>query len=101
MPSFLHVFASLGGLALIAEHLPIVYHDIPRHVIGASNSQSEKNGEGGVMSWHSNTPEHWGSQGIVEEEDVIFFLFLFNLYFCIHLMYHNVKFQKRYFFFIY
>ena len=70
MPSFLHVFASLGGLALIAEHLPIVYHDIPRHVVGAGNGHSEKNGEGGVFSWQSST-EQWGvaSQGI-EDEDV-------------------------------
>ncbi|XP_033629629.1 baculoviral IAP repeat-containing protein 6-like isoform X3 [Asterias rubens] len=72
MPSFLHVFASLGGLALIAEHLPIVYHDIPRHVVGAGNGHSEKNGEGGVFSWQSST-EQWGvaSQGI-EDEDPAF-----------------------------
>ncbi|XP_038074812.1 baculoviral IAP repeat-containing protein 6-like [Patiria miniata] len=74
VPSFLHVFASLGGLALIAEHLPIVYHDIPRQVVGTTARHSEKNGEGGMMAWHSSTPEHWGSasQGIVEEEDPAF-----------------------------
>ncbi|XP_022103700.1 LOW QUALITY PROTEIN: baculoviral IAP repeat-containing protein 6-like [Acanthaster planci] len=74
MPSFLHVFASLGGLALIAEHLPIVYHDIPRQAAGTTSRHSEKNEEGGMMAWHSSTPEHWGSaaQGIVEEEDPAF-----------------------------
>lgn len=28
MPSFLQVFASLGGLALLAEHLPHAYHQM-------------------------------------------------------------------------
>ncbi|XP_071961824.1 dual E2 ubiquitin-conjugating enzyme/E3 ubiquitin-protein ligase BIRC6-like isoform X2 [Antedon mediterranea] len=45
LPSFLHVFASMNGLALIAEHLPMLYSETPRPEIATSSSVIEKNAD--------------------------------------------------------
>ena len=42
-PSALQVFASVGGLALLAEHLPLLYPDINRQGTNTEVGTSENN----------------------------------------------------------
>ena len=76
IPSFLHIFASLGGLALIAEHLPIVYHDAPRQASSDDarrDRQSDKWADNVNMVWQLSQAanETWAPmEPVVEEMEV-------------------------------
>ncbi|XP_033127778.1 baculoviral IAP repeat-containing protein 6-like isoform X2 [Anneissia japonica] len=48
IPSFLHVFASMGGLALIAEHLPMLYSETPHPEVATTSSVIEKNADDNI-----------------------------------------------------
>ncbi len=89
IPSFLHVFASLGGLALIAEHLPIVYHDVPR-AGGAEESrrdrQSDKWADNVGFAWHAASETWAPMEAVVEEMEVSQFFVSHRLF---HSMYTN------------
>ena len=49
-PSALHVFAGVGGLALLAEHLPLLYPEVTRQVTPLDSSKDGGSG-GGNPDW--------------------------------------------------
>lgn len=42
-PTPLQIFASVGGLALLAEHLPLLYPEISRQITAAESGESTPN----------------------------------------------------------
>ena len=52
-PSALQVFAGVGGLALLAEHLPLLYPEVSRQVTppGDANGKDGLGSAGSVQDW--------------------------------------------------
>ena len=50
-PSALQVFASVGGLALLAEHLPLLYPEVLRQVSPPSTANENSTGNALQNDW--------------------------------------------------
>ena len=75
-PSALQVFASVGGLALLAEHLPLLYPEVTRQVTPPAGAAD-----------HHSTQSNIGSDWVtVESSD-------FSFEVCPHIFFSEFSFQ--------
>ena len=79
-PSALQVFAGVGGLALLAEHLPLLYPEVSRQVTppGDTSNKDGLNSTTSLMDWVT----------LESNDDIyevsLFYFTQYDIYFSIH-----------------